>query len=149
MVGNKHAELRQELRKVQIKSTVNDMEAFEKEAIKKDNERREKEGDQTEMASALNQDEMRIIDGKYFKVHKVDSSDTLNLISLKYNVSKKTLMLCNGLVSDQNVYQKREILIPIIDGFVMHGEKPESVSEVVSKETMRRKMAIKMMREFI
>ena len=45
MVGNKHAELRQELKKVQIKSTVNDMEAFEREAIKKDNERREKEGE--------------------------------------------------------------------------------------------------------
>lgn len=71
---------------------------------------------------------MRIVDGKYFKVHKVDSSDTLNLVSLKYNVTKKTLMLCNGLVSDQNVYQRRELLIPIIDGFIMQGEKPESVS---------------------
>ena len=61
--------------------------------------------------------EVRIVDGNAFLVHKVLEYDSLQKLSLKYNVNARLLMNSNGLVDDQ-IFHKRELLIPIIDGFV-------------------------------
>ena len=44
--------------------------------------------------------EIRIIDGKQYLVHKVLEYDSLPRLTLKYNVTQKVLMNCNGLAND-------------------------------------------------
>ena len=44
--------------------------------------------------------EIRIIDGKSYLVHKVLEYDSLPRLSLRYNVTQKVLMNCNGLAND-------------------------------------------------
>ena len=49
-------------------------------------------------------------------------------LSLKYNVSIKLLKNCNGLVDDQ-LFSKRELLIPVIEGMVCSAQKPVTEEE--------------------
>ena len=67
--------------------------------------------------------ETREINGKQFLVHKVRESDSLMKLSLMYNVSIRLIKNCNNLVDD-NVFHKRELLIPVVEGFMMQEQKP-------------------------
>ena len=44
-------------------------------------------------------------------------------LSLKYNVSTRLLKNCNGIVDDQ-IFSKRELLIPIVEGMVCAAQMP-------------------------
>ena len=67
--------------------------------------------------------EFREVNDRQFLVHKVIESDSLMRLSLKYNVSIRLIKNCNNLVDDQ-VYHKRELLIPVVEGFVMRDQQP-------------------------
>ena len=69
-------------------------------------------------------------------------------LSLKYNVSSKVIKQCNGLVDDQ-IFQKRELMIPIIDGFEMKESKPWTEEDEAVRIKLKRDSAVTMMREHI
>lgn len=96
-----------------------------------------------------NEGEVRVIDGKAFLVHRVLEFDSLQGLSLKYNINARALMQCNGLVDDQ-IFHKREILVPIVDGFVM-ARQQTSLTEAQQVENiqLKRESAIRMMWEHI
>ena len=76
-----------------------------------------KEEDADGVVGMPNEGEVRVIGGKAFLVHRVLEFETLQKLSLKYNVNARALMNCNALLDDQ-IFHKRELLVPIVDGFV-------------------------------
>jgi len=90
-----------------------------------------------------------VIEGKSYLVHKVLEFDSLPKLSLKYNVNGRALMNCNGLV-DEQIFHKREILVPIVEGFVKAKQQTKlTETQQVENIQLKRESAIRMMWEHI
>ena len=74
--------------------------------------------------------------------------DSLMKLSLKYNVSSKVIKNCNGLVDDQ-IFQKRELMIPVTSNFVMKETLPLTEEQEKQRIQLQRDSAVRMMREHI
>ena len=57
-------------------------------------------------------------------------------------------MNCNGLANDQ-IFHKRELLVPIVEGFVMQEQPPMTVEQEMINIELKREAAVKMMAEHI
>jgi hypothetical protein len=90
----------------------------------------------------------RVVDGKQYVVHTVLINDTLSMLSLKYNVSQVLIRTTNKLLTD-NVFSRRELLIPVQPGMVVRIEAPEADDSLIRREEQRRESAVKMLVEHI
>ena len=67
-------------------------------------------------------------------------------LSLKYNVSTRLLKNCNGIVDDQ-IFSKRELLIPIVEGMICAAQKPITEESEKARIQLNRDYAIRLMKE--
>lgn len=72
-------------------------------------------------------------DDKDYFIHTVKWYEDLNVISLKYNISKDVIIAYNGL-KDSKVSKKQELRIPLHPELVKAGQTEESVAQNAEKE---------------
>ncbi len=88
------------------------------------------------------------IEGKQFVCHQVKIHDTLQGVALKYNVSITIIKKANQLLTD-SIFQKQELLIPVVPGLTVKVAEPESDSSRLLREEANRETALSMLNEHI
>ena len=66
------------------------------------------------------------IDGKQYLCHEVKMNDTLVGLSIRFNVGTHLIKRANNLLNDF-IFQKKELLIPVVPGMKVKIAEPDSV----------------------
>eukprot|EP00347_Sterkiella_histriomuscorum_P008934 403343183 len=75
------------------------------------------------------------IQGSNYVIHMVSHTDTLDGISIRYNVRKDLIRKANQFTGDE-IYMKRELVIPFSDGPLFKMETSATVSEEQKKKDL-------------
>ena len=81
------------------------------------------------------------VNGQTCLAHKVEQSDSLMRLSLKYNISERDIKNLNGLFSDQ-IHHMKHINIPMKEEFKMEEKVEMDQAEALSQEMLHRQSTI-------
>lgn len=81
-------------------------------------------------------------------IHLTKPTDTLQRLSLVYNVPMNLIKQFNDLLTD-NLYSKERIMIPVVEGMILQVAAPETEESKAKREMDRRENALRMMTEHI